>query len=169
MRLILLVLTLALSSLASAAGPKDMPARKSGLWEIEMHADAMPQPMVTQQCIDEKTDNLVQQQGEAQARQHCSKNGVRKQGNQVIAESVCQFDSTTATTRAVFSGDFRQNYRGEINTTYSPPIHGMKSSKQTLEAKWLGPCKPGQKPGDIMMPGMSNMNLNDIMKKMPKP
>ena len=38
-----------------------------------------------------------------------------------------------------------------------------------LEAKWLGPCKPGQKPGDIVMPGLKGaggqMNLQELMKK----
>jgi hypothetical protein len=22
-----------------------------------------------------------------------------------------------------------------------------------MEARWLGPCEPGQKPGDVIMPG----------------
>jgi len=38
-----------------------------------------------------------------------------------------------------------------------------------IDAKWLGPCKPGQKPGDISMPGMpEGINMDDLMKKMPK-
>jgi hypothetical protein len=166
MRLFLFVLALTLSPLSLAA-PKDMPARKPGLWEIKMQMSGMPQPMVSQQCIDEKTDDLMQQQGEAQARQQCSKNAMRKDGDKVIVETVCKFNGTTATTTATFSGDFSRNYRGEINTTYSPPMHGMKSSKQMLDAKWLGACKPGQKPGDVAMPGMGSMNLKDMMKNMP--
>jgi hypothetical protein len=43
----------------------------------------------------------------------------------------------------------------------------MKSSKQSMEAKWLGPCKPGQKPGDVIMPGMGSMNINEMMKNLP--
>ncbi len=48
---------------------------------------------------------------------------------------------------------------------------GMKESKQTLEAKWLGACKAGQKPGDVIMPGMpggGKFNMDEMMKKMPK-
>jgi hypothetical protein len=33
----------------------------------------------------------------------------------------------------------------------------------TIEAKWLGACKPGQKPGDIMMPGGMKMNIKDML------
>ncbi len=166
MRFALAFLALALSTLAFAA-PKEMPARKPGLWEIKMQVPGMPQPMVSQQCIDEKTDDLMQQRGQAQARQQCSKNAMRRDGDKVIVESVCGFDKTTATTTAIFQGDFKSNYRGEINTTYAPPMQGMKSSKQTMEAKWLGPCKPGQKPGDVIMPGMGSMNIKDMMKNLP--
>ena len=44
----------------------------------------------------------------------------------------------------------------------------MKESASTMEAKWLGACKPGQKPGDISMPGMPDINMNDMMKNLPK-
>ncbi len=166
MRFAIAFLALTLSPLASAAG--DLPHRKPGLWELKMQVPGMPQPMVSQQCIDEKTDDLMQSHGQAQMKQQCSKNSVRRDGDKVIAESVCKFDGTTATTMAVFSGDFSRSYRGEINTTYAPPMQGMKSSKQTMEAKWLGACKPGQKPGDVIMPGMGSMNINEMMKNMPQ-
>ena len=166
MRFVIASLALALSSLAFAA-QKDMPVRKPGLWEIKMQVPGMPQPVTSQQCIDEKTDDLLQQRGEAQAKQQCSKNALRREGDRVIIDSVCTFDGTTATTAAVFSGDFSRSFHGEINTSYSPPLHGMQSSKQTLEAKWLGACKPGQKPGDVIMPGMGGMNVKDMMKNMP--
>jgi len=164
MRLAIALVALILSSLSLAA-PADVPHRKPGLWEVKMQVPGMPQPMVSQQCIDEKTDDLMQSQG--QAKQQCSKNVMRRDGDKVIAESACKFDGTTATTTAVFTGDFSRSYRGEIATTYSPPMQGMKSSKQTMEAKWLGACKPGQKPGDVIMPGMGSMNIQDMMKKMP--
>jgi len=150
-----------------AAAPNDMPARKPGLWEIKMLMPNMPQPMLSQHCIDEKTDNLLQQQGDKQARQQCSKTSMSKQGDKIIIDSVCKFDGSTATTHGVFSGDFSRNYRGEIDTSFSPPLQGMKSSKQVLEGKWLGACKPGQKPGDVVIPGMGSMNLNEMMKNMP--
>lgn len=158
---------LALFAAFAQAASSDMPARKPGLWEIKMSMPSMPQPMLSQHCIDEKTDNLLQQQGEKQSRQQCSKNSLSRQGDKIIIDSVCKFDGTTATTHAVFSGDFSRNYRGEIDTTYAPPMHGMKSSKQVLEGKWLGACKAGQKPGDAVIPGMGSMNLNEMMKNMP--
>ena len=151
---------------AWAESPKDMPKRKSGLWELSMKINAAPMRM--QQCVDEKSDDLMRQQGEKQSKAKCSKNTFTKVGNRVTSESVCQLGETTVTTKAVFTGDFSTAYRGEIHSTFNPPMHGMKESHQTLEAKWLGPCKPGQKPGDVMMPGMGTINPAEMMKNMPK-
>jgi hypothetical protein len=41
-----------------------------------------------------------------------------------------------------------------MKVTYSPPIMGMSSSRIAMDAKWLGPCKAGQKPGDMFMNGV---------------
>jgi hypothetical protein len=167
MRYLISVLFVALTmpDLAQA----DMPKRKPGLWEIKMTSSGGPGgPAVSQHCIDAKTDDLLQQRTQGMGKQACSKNTVRKEGGMTIAESVCKFGDTTATTRTIMSGDFTSNYRGEIYSTYSPPMMGMKEARSVIEAKWLGACKPGQKPGDVAMPGAGNFNMNDMMKNLPK-
>lgn len=155
-------------SIAWAETPKDMPKRKSGLWDLSMKMDSSPTPMRMKQCVDEKSDDLMQQQGEKRSKENCSKNTLSKVGNRVTVESICKIGETTATTKAVFSGDFATAYRGDIHSIYSPPMHGMKESKQSIEAKWLGPCQAGQKPGDVMIPGMGSMNPAEMMKNLPK-
>ena len=37
----------------------------------------------------------------------------------------------------------------------------------TIEAKWTGPCKSDQKPGDVIMPNGMKMNVGDLQKGMP--
>ena len=37
-----------------------------------------------------------------------------------------------------------------------------RESKFIIEAKWLGPCKADQKPGDIVMGNGMKMNINDM-------
>jgi hypothetical protein len=78
-------------------------------------------------------------------------------------------DGTTVTTRSVITGRFDSAYKADIKSTYEPPMHGMRESSSLVDVKWLGPCKPGQKPGDISMPGMpEGLNIEEMMKKMPK-
>lgn len=149
-----LVLGTALAGAVATASAEDVPNRKPGLWEIKssmqgVPANAMP---ATQQCIDEKTDVLMQQRaGQSGA---CKQMDIKRDGERTTIHSVCTHDQVTATTDAVFTGSFDSSYRGDIKVKYEPPMQGVSQSAMTLQARWLGPCKPGQKPGDIMINGM---------------
>lgn len=143
----------------------DMPRRKAGLWEINTQMAGMPNPGPVQQCIDARTDNLMQERAQAEKMEHkCSAMDVKTQGNKVLIHSVCKIDATTATTDAVITGSFETGYRNEMTVRYDPPMMGMATTRMTQEAKWLGPCKPGQKPGDVIMPGMGKFNMQDMQK-----
>jgi hypothetical protein len=135
-----------------AASADDAPRRKSGLWEVSMSSPQMPAPMVSRQCVDQKTDDLSRRS--SQGREKCSKQSVRREGASVVIESVCQVEGSTATTRGVFSGDFASSYQGDMVTRFAPPLHGTAESKMRFQARYVGPCAPGQKPSDVSMQGM---------------
>ena len=140
----------------------DLPKRKPGLWEINLRMDHAPSMGPMQQCIDRNTDNLKQQDAKKQ-NHDCSTMDTKKSGNRITVRSVCKIEGTTATTDGVFEGNFETNYKGNLKTRYSPPYHGMSESNITQEARWLGPCKAGQKPGDTIMPNMGGMNIQQMM------
>jgi hypothetical protein len=77
--------------------------------------------------------------------------------------------STVGTTLTTGITTFETSYAGRLETTYAPPLHGMATTTTALEAKWVGPCAAGQKPGDteVLMPGMRGLNLNEMLKNMP--
>lgn len=150
--------------------PKDMPQRKHGLWDITMEHQG-GHKMTMQTCVGPGTDSVNYQAGEKMSQKHCSKNTVTRQGGKIVAESVCRHGGSTIITRAVFTGDFGSGYRADIHSRYEPPMAGLKESKQAISARWTGPCKPGQKPGDTSMPGMGgrgpvNINMKDMMERM---
>jgi hypothetical protein len=153
----------------SMAASFDAPKRKSGLWEMKMSGGQAKGMPAIQQCIDEKTDDLMQKEMGERQKSQCSKNELRKEGDKVVAESACKVENSTAKTRAVFTGRFDSAYKADIKTVYEPPLKGMKESSSVIEAKWLGPCKAGQRPGDISMPGMPNINMDDMRKGAAKP
>jgi hypothetical protein len=167
MQLFALLAALLVASPAAAAS-YDPPKRKSGLWEMKMSSGQMKGMHAVQQCVDEKTDDLMKKDMAENQKMQCSKNEIRKEADKVIAESVCKVENSTAKTRAVFTGRFDSAYKADIKTTYEPPMGGMKESSSVIEAKWLGPCKAGQKPGDISMPGMHNINMDALRKGAPK-
>jgi hypothetical protein len=156
---------------AVAGAAEEPPRRKPGLWEIHSELNGKPSPIgAIQNCIDEKTDSLLKAGlGEAQSR--CEKTSWAKEGDSYVVKSVCKIGKSVATTQGRFTGSFDSNYRGEIHMSYEPPMHGMSKSDIALTATWLGPCKQGQKPGDIVMPNMPSIpgvpktiNMDDIMK-----
>ena len=163
MRYFALLLVLFAASPAAAAS-FDAPKRKSGLWELKISSGQTKGSHAVQQCIDEKTDDLMKKEMGENQKTQCSKNEMRKEGDKIVAESVCKLENSAAKTRAVFTGSFDSTYKADIKSTYEPPLRGMKEASSVIEAKWLGPCKAGQKPGDIVMPGMPNINM-DAMRK----
>ena len=160
----LFVFALATTSLAGAALADDMPKRKSGLWEINMRHNGSPGMGPMQQCIDQNTDNLMQQKAK-DSKQNCSVMDVKTSGSKVSIHSVCKIEGSTATTNGVFEGAFDSSYKGTMKTQFSPPMHGMSESSMALDARWLGPCKPGQKPGDVILPNMGGVNINEMIKQ----
>ena len=147
MRTLALVVALLATASGAVAATSDMPRRRSGLWEITVSSDGAKGGQTMQQCIDEKSDDLMKNNMAGTEKQSCSKNEFRREGAKLITESVCKMSGTTATTTGVFTGQFDSSYKADIKSTYEPPLHGMKQSAATMEAKWLGACKPGQKPG----------------------
>ena len=164
MRSLIVFLVLTIGYGVAGAAAADAPQRKSGLWEMKMSGAQMPGGMTMQQCVDQKSDDISKMQ---EPKSNCTKNVVRREGDKIVSESVCKMQGTTATTRAVFTGKFDSAYKGEIRSTYDPPLHGMRESSSSIEAKWLGPCRAGQKAGDVVMPGMPGgmPNMGELMKR----
>ena len=163
---------LLLGGLGGLVQASDMPARKSGLWEMDNRIEGMPSHGPMQICIDQNADNMVEQRGRPgdRSKPDCSVMDVKREaGGRMRIHSICKVNArTTATTDAVLSGDFGKSYRSDMTVRYQPPLEGMAEMRMVSQGKWLGPCKPGQKHGDVEMPGMpgmpgGNKSLQDMM------
>jgi len=148
-----------------AAGAADLPRRKSGLWEISTAARD-GQSMAAQMCVDQKTDDLTRQL--ASAGVTCSKQNVKRESaTRYVIDSVCQFGESTATSRAIFTGSFDSRYDVDISAKYAPPMMGMSEGRSKISARWLSPCKAGQRAGDVILPNGITMNVLDPPKPPP--
>lgn len=146
---------------------QDMPARKSGLWDIKVMMEGVGQaPPAMQQCIDAKTDKQMQDMASGISKEKCSKQELKNSGGTITIDSICTMGNATTTSRAVVIGDFNSAYTMKMSSkTEGGPAGMPPQMNMTMEAKWLGPCKADQKPGDMIMGGMK-MNINE-MPKMP--
>jgi hypothetical protein len=122
----------------------DLPRRKSGLWHITMSGPHLGR-MELEECVERSSDDMFKPEDPSS----CSKIDVRRQGAAFNVELVCKEEDSTVTSRGSITGSFESAYKGNFNVTYSPPLEGMRETTMQTEARWVGPCKPGQKPGDI--------------------
>lgn len=149
-------LALAGLCLASAGVQADeLPRRKAGQWEVKMSGTGGMPPMTAQHCVDEKTDAAMQKRATQADGADCSRQSFRKTGSGFEFDSVCKVSGTTMTTHGVATGDYDRAYAIDMTTRYQPALHGMTEQKMRIDARYLGACKGGMKPGDISMNGMT--------------
>lgn len=170
---------LALLPLLPAEAASDLPRRKSGLWEISTRMPDLPAgapaAMPIQMCVDQASDNLLQERSRRPS--HCPTLEVTQGSGKLVIHAVCQHDGTTVISDSTITGDLERQYRNEMRLRYDPPQRGVRDMRVTQEARWLGPCPGGQKPGDVVMPGlgasgnvqemMNDPRIKELMKRAP--
>lgn len=136
-RYLLISLAVLVTFTSTSASAVDGPKRKPGLWEIRVQAAG--KTMVSQVCVDAAAEIRMNATTDDYMKQHCTKNELRQEGDKWIRDSECTFAGQHVIDHSVMtpSGDTAYHTEGKV----------------TADAKWLGPCKPGQKPGVPMMMG----------------
>jgi hypothetical protein len=135
---------------ADYARADDLPIRKAGLWEIKMARTGSPLPEMTMQhCTDETTDK-----------------DMNNMATGYLSDSLCSVGGVSIASHSEINGDFNSAYT--VTTTSHSDLGSKGTPRDTvtkIEAKWLGACKPDQKPGDIVMPGGGfKLNVKDMDK-----
>jgi len=151
---------------ANNADAVELPVRKAGLWEMKMQRTGSPAPdMTMQHCTDETTDKEMSSSFSPMGKEICSKQDIQKTATGFVSDSVCGIAGMSIASHAEITGDFNSAYTVK-STSHSErgPTGVPRDSTTTIQAKWLGACKPDQKAGDIMMPGGMKMNIKDMEK-----
>jgi hypothetical protein len=152
------------------AAALDFPTRKPGLWELKTSAEGQSAAsQVMKQCVDTATDEQLRSFGASMTAKMCEQE-VKREGDNFITDAVCRMGPITMRTQSVTTGDFNSAYTTKTTTKQEggltmPGMGG--SSATTIEARWIGPCEPGQRPGDIIMANGMKMNIIDMKKFMP--
>jgi hypothetical protein len=153
---------------APASGPislQNLPHRRPGLWRQTMVMEGMPQGMPeTQLCIDAPSEAKMSLMGQQVSREHCeTPQFSRNLDGSITFSSTCDFGGAAGKTvsHGTISGDFNSSYTTVIDSTHSGGAGSEANSthKMTITSTRIGECQPGQKGGDMIMPGGRTMNL----------
>jgi hypothetical protein len=159
------VVLLTLILTAAFAQAQDAPKRKSGLWELKRTSTmTRDQTRVYQLCVDQASDDAFQKLAEGAQSERCKASAPKRDGSKLVIDAVCEIgksEPSTATTHAVITGNFDSAYKIESKSTFDPPMRGKKESTSVVEAKWTGPCKPGMRAGDLILPNGTKVNPAD--------
>jgi hypothetical protein len=157
------VLLALLPAIAMAADP--LPIRKAGLWEIKMVRTGSPIPEITMQhCTDETTDKVMNGMASPMAQEMCSKQDIKKTATGYVSDTVCNVAGRSITSHSDIAGDFNSAYTVNTVSHSEGGPGGARDTTSKIEAKWVGACASGQRPGDIVMPGGRTMNVMDLQK-----
>jgi hypothetical protein len=160
-----------LAALAFPAAAQDFPRLKAGLWQMEREMEGPPasgpaRPSAasrTTMCLDESVQREMFDMATGAMKGSCSRHEFKRTGNRLTGDFVCAIGGSSMHSKSVMLFDGNSAYRTEIDTTYDPPFMGQKQARMVMNARNVGPCRPGQRPGDVVMPNGRTMNMHDLM------
>ncbi len=155
---------LLLAALAFPAAAQDYPKLKAGLWEMDRSGSGGPPQMNKMtMCLDESVQRDMFAMGTGAMQGMCTKHDFKMSGSTGTGDFICDFGGSRMHSKSTLTLTGNSAYRTEINTTYDPPFMGQTQTTTVLTARHVGACKPGQRPGDMVLPTGQVINVRDAM------
>jgi hypothetical protein len=152
----------------AAPGPlsaADIPHRRPGLWT---QVTAMDGPAIgsgMQMCVDADSEARLTTFSQHIPGAQCAPPQLVRNldGSINVSESCDMGANGKVSTTGVIRGDFNTSYTEQMDSQFSgSPVAQMNGDhKMTITATWTGPCAPGQRGGDIILPNGQVHNLLD--------
>ena len=157
-------------SAATSVQASDFPARRAGLWNVTINMEnAKLPPQTNKMCIDAASDAKLMKLGLASKQADCTAMNISGSGNVRTVDSVCHFNGGTQKNHVQMTYVGDGAYHMDMRSQFSPPIAGKTESHIVQDAKWVGPCPAGMKPGDMMINGMKINMLGAMDRPVPTP
>ena len=167
--LLLAVLLLAACAVPVPAMAQEYPKMKPGQWESTTtvsKSPGMPPNKITL-CTDDAMQKQMMDMGKGMQREMCSKSEVRREAGKYVGDSVCKIGQSTMTSHSVMTVQGDTSYKTVVDATYDPPFMGMKDTTTTVEGKYVGPCRDGLEPGDVVTADGQKFNMKTLANRPP--
>jgi hypothetical protein len=160
--------TLLLAAAAGAAGTAEFPTLKAGQWEMTTTPGAAGSaPRKSMICLDASTQKAMLDMSAGMQKEMCTRMDMRREGSRFITDAQCRLGNSVVTSHAVMTMTGDSAYRTESSATFSPPFNNLRESKTVIEGKYLGACRDGLQPGDVVTATGQRINLNRLPQRPP--
>lgn len=159
------ILTLAVL-VTQATWAQVLPTRKAGLWEVSIRPEggADIAALKVLQCTDRATDALTLM-SIAPGQENCRKPRIeRLKAKGYRIRTACYVHEQRVDTVMDLMGDVTSRYKGRLETQY-PGMPSQTPPPKVFEGRWLGACRPGMRPGDMLLPNGVTVNVVDDRKR----
>jgi len=157
------VILLAAESVLAAA--PSLPQHRPGLWQQTMTQDGVANPKASSEiCYDAASETKMTALGQRLSKNCQSRQISHNPDGSWTMSGACTFQAGWKTTsHATLAGDFGSKITTTIDAkTIGAPAPAMNGAHHTVLVQTrLGPCKPRQKGGDIVMNDGTKMNVLD--------
>ena len=139
----------------------DPPHLRPGLWEARASSSSRPygSPQVTRMCIGEQTQTRVLQQVGLAMLRICSRHESGMHAGRFVTNSYCTFAGSTIEGRTETTFYRDTAYHTEVVGRVMPSGQTVPSQRTMIDARHVGGCPAGMKPGDIALPNGQRLNL----------
>lgn len=128
---------------------------------MTMQNSRMP-ALTSKYCIDAATEDALMNSGQSMMQKACSKRDVHVVGGNGTVDTVCKFGKYTQTAHAIVTFTGNTAYQMQTHDHMDPPMpYGGADHSSTIDARWMGPCPPDMKPGDIVTANGMRMNMGN--------
>lgn len=154
-----------------SADRANLPMRKAGLWEVTIQGHAAPgargvrqSAQTVLQCTDAKAERVMLL-SILPTQENCGAFNVAssKKGSYDIA-GACKVHDQRVVLNMQLRGDLNAMYGGTYSAEY-PGAAMAKVGPVGFQGRWLGACKPGQRPGDMVLPNGAKVNVVDDVER----
>jgi len=155
-RIVLAAAAAALAPAGSSLAQDDAgPARKPGWWEMQLVITGpAPEPIhqTRHVCTDAAFDKVDSPLGVDMSGTGCRPKVARTAAGW-SASGVCDTGTMKVSADAMATGDFNDRYHVDIDIRMDPPPQPQVAElKIGVDARWIGECPAGKKPGDTDSP-----------------
>ena len=148
---------------APSLAQTEMPARKAGLWEEIHKSNLSAKAGRSLHCVGEGPDHALDlEMGDANDNGTCAPATVNRRQGLLTLEKRCKLGKSSTHAVATYKGNFASSYEMTYITQITPAIDGRTELAGKIRARWIGACKAGQNPGDVVGDSGAKINLLDF-------